>query len=578
MSGKYLKLKIISLIICCLSTTLYAQVNSVIIGYTWYDLQTNGTMQPRLQIYNDGKIAAVWTQGYDHPLFPDRGSGYNFYDGDKWDPIPTGTIEYVCAGWPSIAPLGPEGEALVSHVRDAPGGLIISQRPVCGSTCWTGTTLYGPTGFEDIIWSRMVTSGPNRNKIHILALTRPGQIPYHGQETALLYYRSQNQGQTWDIQHHLFPELDSSNYLQIEPDSYVWAEPAGDTLAFATGSRIMDLVLMKSTDGGDTWLKTVVWKHPYPFFDLNTITTDTVFCCDGSISLALDKTGKAHIAFGCGIFYHPEVGSFWGLLPHQDGIGYWNENMPVFPGTHDALRKDSLEAGGNLIAEAQDVDGNGIVEFTTEYMPYRTDGICSMPYLATGDHDDIYLVFSGLTEFYENGIYNFRHIWFRSSTDGGNTWGEYTDLTADLTGSGFSEYIYPSLFYNNGKLSAIYQEDPEPGLAVDEQHPYTENRIRFLSLDEYLLPPVSVHEPEASQPVEIFPNPTTAFITVSSNGIIRQIEIANNTGNIILNEQYSQTGPESAVSIDVSGLPAGAYLVKVHTAGVVATRKLVIGR
>ncbi|MBN1340001.1 MAG: hypothetical protein JXA03_11800 [Bacteroidales bacterium] len=518
MLAQFLKQKVTSLIVYCLATPLYSQVSSEIIGLTWYDLQTNGTMQPRLHIYDNGTIAAVWTQGFDHPSFPDRGSGYNFYDGDKWDPVPTGTVEYVCAGWPSIAPLGPEGEALVSHVRDAPGGLIINQRPACGQSCWTATTLYGPAGFEDICWSRMVTSGPERNNIHILALTREWGYLYHGQEMALLYYRSQDKGQTWDIQHHLFPELDSSHYLRINIDSYSWAEPLGDTIAFAVASRYMDMVLMKSVDGGDTWTKTVVWKHPYPFFDYDwTITTDTVFCCDGSFSLVLDENGKAHLAFGCGSLFHPEVGSFWGLLPPQDGIGYWNEYMPVFPGTHDALRKDSLEAGGNLIAEAQDVDGNGIVGFTDEYMPYRTGGICSMPSLAIGDHDDIYLVFSGLTEFYENGIYNFRHIWFRSSPDGGNTWGDYDDLTADLTGSGFSEYIYPSLFYNNGKLGVIYQEDPEPGLAVHSDHLYQENRIRYLNLDAYLLPPVSFPENEKVIAFEIFPNPASWWVAICTD-------------------------------------------------------------
>ncbi len=54
-----------------------------IIGDTWYDLQSNSSMQNRIFVYDDGTIGGVYTLGFDFPNFADRGTGYNFYDGDE---------------------------------------------------------------------------------------------------------------------------------------------------------------------------------------------------------------------------------------------------------------------------------------------------------------------------------------------------------------------------------------------------------------------------------------------------------------------------------------------------------------
>ena len=352
---------------------LHAQYNSDIVGLTWYDLQTNASVQNRLYIFDDGSAAATWTMGFSTPTFPDRGTGYNYFNGISWNSIPDTTVEGEKSGWPSVAPFGESGEMIVSHMST--GDLILSKRINKGFGPWESDTLHGPEPDIKLCWPRLATSGINNEKIHIIALTYP-YYPYHGQISALLYYRSEDGGNNWDKQHYLFPELNSDHYLGFSADCYSWAKPIGDTLAFAVGSRVVDLLVMKSTDGGGSWEKTIVWEHPYPFFDWNiTITSDTVFCCDNSLSIALDGNGKVHLAFGCGIFYHPEVGSWWGYLPPQDGIGYWNEDMPVFSGTHDALKRDSLESTGNLIGWSQDIDGNGQVEFLDDYMYYKTDEI-----------------------------------------------------------------------------------------------------------------------------------------------------------------------------------------------------------
>src|SRR6056297_516615 len=78
-----------------------------IIGLSWYDLQSNTLLANRFHLYDDGTMGAVWTRGVESPpSFPDRGTGYNFYDGTAWGPQPEERLETDRTGWPSYAPLG----------------------------------------------------------------------------------------------------------------------------------------------------------------------------------------------------------------------------------------------------------------------------------------------------------------------------------------------------------------------------------------------------------------------------------------------------------------------------------------
>ncbi|MCD4682255.1 MAG: hypothetical protein K8R86_03140, partial [Bacteroidales bacterium] len=90
-----------------------------IIGNSYYDLQSNGACQNRIYYYPDGTFGAVWTFGLDMPNFPDRGTGYNYFNGDIWDMWPVERIESDRTGWPSYAPLGENGEIIFSHFSGA---------------------------------------------------------------------------------------------------------------------------------------------------------------------------------------------------------------------------------------------------------------------------------------------------------------------------------------------------------------------------------------------------------------------------------------------------------------------------
>ncbi|MCD4734539.1 MAG: hypothetical protein K8R53_00720, partial [Bacteroidales bacterium] len=448
-----------------------------IIGQTFYDLQTNAVLTQRLYMFEDGTMAAVWTRGMEATAYPDRGAGYNYFDGTAWGPAPTARIETQRCGWPNIAPLGEDGEIVVSH--NAVDDLIINIRTTKGTGAWTETTIPPLAGTVKTTWPRLITSGVNNNTIHVLGHIRE---EYAGMGTPLAYFRSQDAGAHWDIEYEIIDEIGPNYYNAHSADEAMWAEPRAGQIAFCLTDTWHDFLLMKSDDEGDTWTKTIIWEHPYPFFDWDvTITTDTIWCPDGSGGMALDSQGKAHVVFGIGRVAHFEVGTTYSYWPWTDGVAYWNEDRPPFEhptNPHKALSVlENLVEDYDLIGWTQDVDSSGTIDFLDELMSYRELGISTMADIAIDELDRMYLAFASTTEGYDNSTYNFKHIWVRGTDDAGATWGDFIDFNTDLIHI-FDECIYPVLSLNmDENIHLIYNTDAEPGLALDEDHQAIENNM-----------------------------------------------------------------------------------------------------
>jgi len=231
-----------------------------VIGTTVYDLQTNSAVANRIYAYPDGTKAAVWTMGYTPTSYPDRGTGYNYFDGTSWGDEPTTRIEPMRTGWPSYYPLG-DGELVVAH--DFVSGLQISKRPVKGTGDWTTSFLAAPAGATKVSWPRVITVG---NTIHILAISG---VPYQGLDLALLYYRSADGGITWENP-VILPGLDAvslgagvgKSFTGFGSDSYAWSAPKGDTIAFAVASSMGGAWILKSYDNGVNWSKVTIFTMP----------------------------------------------------------------------------------------------------------------------------------------------------------------------------------------------------------------------------------------------------------------------------------------------------------------------------
>ena len=83
---------------------LAAAPTETVVGVTTYDLQSNASIQNRIKNHGNGSISVCWTYSESGDLdAPDRGSGYNYFDGTTWLAQPTSRVENVRIGWPSMA-------------------------------------------------------------------------------------------------------------------------------------------------------------------------------------------------------------------------------------------------------------------------------------------------------------------------------------------------------------------------------------------------------------------------------------------------------------------------------------------
>ncbi|MCX6271614.1 MAG: hypothetical protein NTU44_10410 [Bacteroidetes bacterium] len=454
-----------------------ATVSFTSIGSTRFDLQTNQGTVNRILQFDDGTVEATWTMGFLETAFDDRGTGYNYHNGTNWAPAPTARIETVRTGWPSIFALGSNGEGVIAH--QATGGLIFSHRSDKTTGAWTQNTLSLPVGVTSMLWPRVVSNGADNNCIHVFSETAPvansGAI-YQGLDGALVYSRSQDGGTTWDIQNLILPGMTSTEYRGFAGDSYALAKPAGNTLAFVYGDEWADIFLMKSYDNGTTWSKTTIFQHPYPLFqETTTLVTDTPWVCDGNIAVALDNYGVAHVCFGLMRVQNLSLtDASTSFFSYTDGLVYWNESMSSFT----SLDKTVLAGTGNLIGWCEDINNNGLLDFTA--VPIYYNSLSSMPTIAIGTNNDIYVVFASQRENLNNGIQNYHQLIGRKSSTYGLTWGDMVDLNESIIYN-YSECVFPVMtFGNDNFLHLIFQKDDEPGMAVrGDSDPYADNDIMY---------------------------------------------------------------------------------------------------
>ncbi len=565
-----------------LKSPSFYTINETQVGLTRYDDQANASLQNRIYVFNDGTIGATWTQGLDDAgAFGDRGTGYSYYDGNAWSEIPDSGIEDEKTGWPSYCPYGENGELVAAHTSGS--GTKFSTRDIKGEGDWDYFTLSGPAGQDYILWNRTVTSGPSNNRIHHFSLTLPsthGGTPYEGVDGALLYSLSTDGGNSWNIENELLDGMTSDEYVGFEGDNYAWAEPKGDVLAFVVGDPSIDMFLMKSTDGGETFEQTIIWENPYPFWEGEP--TDTFYCVDGSQSVAIDDDGLVHVAFGINMSLTDDGGSYW--FPFVDGIGYWNENMPAFSNDLNALSPygdpgSEMVEDYNLIGWTQDVNGNGEIDLiTSEYGQYYI-GLSSMPQLVIKGNR-IFLVYTSMTETFDNGFKNFRHVWIRASFDGGENWGEFTDLSADLVHI-FDECVYPSCAANLvNSVFLVYQTDAEPGTAVwGGQHPYGENKILVMEVSN--LTGIDNQEGLAEYDVlQNYPNPASSSTMIGVNLHEKsnlELKISNLAGQMVYQIFINTALPGmNKINVDVSAFSPGVYFYTVSTDGSSVTKKMIV--
>ncbi len=565
-------------------------VNETQLGTTRYDLQTNQSVQNRIYLHPDGTIGAMWSFGQVDPNFADRGGALNYFDGSSWGAYPTARIEGTRVGWPSYAPMG-TGELVCAH--NSSTGLVISRRDPKGTGAWTDTVIQGPLTSDNttaLLWPRMITSG---NTVHIIActdqaLTGDPAITYQGLELALVYIRSTDGGHTWDAP-IILPGMDSASVVSqnnkgFGGDSYSWAAPKGDTIAFVVGDSWSDFFVMKSFDGGDTWTKIMIYDFPTPA----TAPTTIIPSLDGSSAIAIDDMGKVHVVVGkmrvSDDTYTDDLTSYY---PYTDGLIYWNEDIGQIDSNALSYTSDSM-----LIAVMYDFSGNDTIDFPTVGSGQWPFGnyylsLTSMPQIII-DGSDIYVTFSSVREDKSSTGANpneqlYRHVFAMKSNDLGQTWSNYNDdLTQDVLHD-FDECVFASLSYtSDNMLHIVYQADEEPGLAVrGDEDPYTDNRIYYIGVEKALVGVSNVGEAaSAINNVKIYPNPVSETakidITLSSSQKV-DMTISNIMGQLVTSKSFGTINAgTTTVSFDASSLQSGIYFCTVNAGTGRTTSKIVV--
>jgi hypothetical protein len=556
-------------------TVLSNGVTEQIIGETYYDLQTNSAIQNRLFVHEDNSISATWTISPNkNGGFPDRGSGYNYFDGSEWLDFPTARIESNRTGWPSVIGYN-GGEIVASHtVTETGTNINFATRESKGTGDWSENLLPAGIGTDlDNVWPRIKVGGADNNSLHMISHTADTENPY------VTYSRSLDGGETWDIVDSILPEISSDYYVRFSGDSYA-LDVKGETVAFVLGASWTDVILMKSTDNGNTWTKTIVKEHPLPMFDDDVIvdtlsfpeTGGTIENADQSFSLSLDANGNAHIFYGLMEYANSTLNDeSWSYYPATDGLVYWNETT----------------AEEEVIAYIIDENGNDTLDIeTTEHIAYYGKSLTSFPSSVIADNGDIYLTYSSINEFLydqqielgnyngENYMEHYRHQFIMRSQDGGVTWSEPFDLMKEITdpslGDPLQEGVYGCISnIVNDNVYITYQRDVYPGINIQTPDgttadPITLNSIVFLQIPIAEFENLDTEEISRNEELfSIYPNPSNNFVNVklANNKDEARINIINVLGETVL----STTMSDNQLQLSIESLKNGVYWVSVET-------------
>lgn len=546
--------------------TFYEEV----IGVTRYDLQSNGSVQNRLA-QTGSQLSAGFTFSSQDVDYSDRGTGYNYSDGNDWLPEwPYERLEDTRVGWPSVMHTASGKEVIVSH--DGVLDLVMVTRDLGTDDDWVESNIPNPTD-RDLIWPRAAVGGADGNSIHLIVVTEPvantGTL-YENLDGAILYWRSLDGGTTWDQQAVLLPEIDGTQFTGFQGDTYaIYAK--GDKVAFAEFNDLGDSFIMISEDNGTSWDFRTLVDFPVDMYvldsgiDLNgDLAADTVYNTDQAGAIFIDGDDVVHAWWGDMRYMDDDLtDANFSYFPGTNGVSYWNESY--------------ADNEFYTIAGVPDLDGSGAIELAAdgENIPLYYVSMSGFPSACQGEDGTLYMTFSGMVESHDNGDQNYRHIFIVSSEDGGATWlEEPVDLTPDLDFDGY-EYVFCSLApVADDKIHMIFQRDLEPGLHVrGDEDPADDNDIVYYCITTDLVVVPNVHDEYVTNGITAYPNPAVDRVNVAIKGLDGgNIQVVNAIGEVVLLEKVTN----DFISIDVNHLAPGVYTINVSDENSVKSTKIVI--
>lgn len=482
------------------------------IGMTYYDLQTNGSMAPRIVAHNDGSVSAIWiTNGSQSSS---RGTGYNYFNGSSWINSSTSTsrIETTRTGWPAITCVG-DAEIIASH--NGSSALVIGIRPNKGTGNWTFSTLEGPsiTGINNqgqlatssaLLWPSIASNG---NTIHLIACTDSDTgFYYQGINTCLLYYRGtfnpSSNTISWESP-RVVGNVTAAEAKRFSGDSYALAAKGNTVAVVALPGSMSDAFIWKSTDDGVNFTKTVFLESAIKNNNLSAMRDTTLYLNDGSCAVAIGDDGNVHVSCGAYLVTSDvDSGDSWYWYPGVGYLLYWNETQAPIMYNNDKnyMQPEVLTAAGHTVIERFNLDCDtsiwGVSSWDVNAYPSYGVGPVSFPQLVA-EGGKVYITFCQLMEYPfidANSSKYYRGVFATKSNNNGQSFGDISWLSYNnscyhlsdwslfpiedgTTLQDIMEYIeiegesvFPSVAPNlvNGKLKMTWQQDFYAGSDIKE--------------------------------------------------------------------------------------------------------------
>lgn len=587
-----------------------------VVGNTTYDLQTNGSNQRRVQ-QSGNTISCAWTFSNEQNVtstsaFADRGTGYAHFNGTSWSAAPTARIENVRTGFGGFAGNGGAVERYISH--DGAGNSLVMAAKVGGT--WTSAPMTTSITNQGI-WPHSAASG---NWLYVVVSPSDSNIHSNGIRNGYFFSRSNDNGATWIDNMIPLPMVDSVGHYRGGGNSYAIAA-SGNNVAVLCGDMGADLTLIKSTDNGATWTKTVIWNWPLDNFDFastkttdinNDAIVDTLWTNDGSHTMAMNASGDVHVSFPLVRVYKTGANTGYNFF-YSTLLAYWNEGM--------AAVQDSVLVVDNIFSIYRDCDGDQQFGLGQNYVGanatdpdaiYNTIGLLSMPsitvtnstpekvliaYTAVMDGDTTVDDFNHSFWLGSSSLegQNYRDVFVLGTQDGGANW----TYPVNISRTGHFEEIFPSVAENvqGNTLAVLYQGDIEPGTILQNSDlfdPSFQNLMicQTVGIDSIFIVgadstapcgqmelPLAVNSISAQEgSIDVYPNPAVDVVTINMNLVNASktvlFEIADVTGKIVYTHTANNVKNNQS-KINVSGLATGAYLLKVTTDAGIFTEKIV---
>ena len=584
----------------------YSDMDDAETMWTHYDLQSNQYVANRMYQMPNGSVAIAATMSHEaNQTASDRGTGYNFFDGEDWGNQPDARIESFKTGWPSIAQLGENGEILLAHGN---GHMQCFIRTTAGEGEWTyvGALPDYPDGYqyttEYPTWPRIVTCGDNHN-IAVAVAVLQHSISSDETDLQTVMWRSENPADinSWTVSYGPLHET-GWDHNQFSADDYCMAANGHKVALMYSGCLTNSVWLFQSTDDGATWTSTRVWENPYEGREFDEEPAwgmdDTLFMpMNGSI--VIDNSGVTHVALNTFEMAHtlenePGYYTYWSGRA-VDGILYWNdtEEAPIQSpdgNPHHAARlwwpagegyvhmePDSTRWIG-FIPMYEGIDWSNDMYYMsgTEYVS-KFYGASGHPALSCDPEGNLACAFSSPCTNRNNGTYYFRSIYVSYRDAANGYWDQDVDDLMEGVMLMYSEGTFTMAVSNTVNVNEFwfgYQEDDEIGFywgSNATQQTATENIIHGIKL----IGGDAVEETEAQDVVyNIYPNPATDYVVVSSAMEANAtITFSNLAGQTVKSFNKALILGENMISID---LESGVYFCTINANGFSKTTKVIV--